>query len=400
VAPVGPDPSPPLTVALVCPYSLSRPGGVQGQVVGLARALGRRGHRVTVLAPLDGPGDGPEGIHLVPTGRSVSLPANGSVAPVTLSVAAVIRAMRLLRSGGFDVVHVHEPFTPGVPFGLLVGRGLPPLVATFHRSGRSPFYDALRPVTRRLAGRLAVRCAVSPAARATAEQALGGRYELGFNGVEVDRFTGVDPWPRAGPTVLFLGRHEPRKGLGVLLAAFERMRRDPSRTGQGGSGPSPTLWVAGDGPQTAALRRRHPEAADLHWLGVLSEDEKLSRLAAADVVGAPSLGGESFGMVLVEAMAARTVVVASDIDGYREAAAGHALLVPPDDPVALADGLVRALADPAAGTVSPDHRTGVQPDGRAAWLDGAQSWADHWSMARLAEWYETRYRAAVVRPRA
>ncbi len=398
MAPDEPDPSPPLTVALVCPYSLSRPGGVQGQVVGLARALGRRGHRVTVLAPLDGPDDGPEGVHLVPTGHSVSLPANGSVAPVTLSVPAVVRAMRLLGSGGFDVVHVHEPFTPGVPFGLLVGRGLPPMVATFHRSGRSPFYDVLRPVTRRLAERFAVRCAVSPAARATAEQALGGRYETSFNGVEVDRFAGVVPWPRTGPTVLFLGRHEPRKGLGVLLAAFERLRRDTGRVGAPRSGSGPTLWVAGDGPQTADLRRRHPEAADLHWLGVLSEDEKLRRLVAADAVGAPSLGGESFGMVLVEAMAARAVVVASDIDGYREAAAGHALLVPPDDPVALAEGLARALADPATGTASPGLWTGSGPDGRAAWLDRAESWADHWSMARLAEWYETRYRASVVRP--
>ncbi len=398
MAPAGPDPIPPLTIALVCPYSLSRPGGVQGQVVGLARALERRGHRVTVLAPLDGAADAPDGIHLVPTGRSVSLPANGSVAPVTVSVAAVVRALRRLRAGGFDVVHVHEPFTPGVPFGLLVGRGLPPLVATFHRSGRSPFYDALRPVTRRLAQRFAVRCAVSPAARSTAEQALGGQYDVGFNGVEVDRFTGVDPWPRTGPAVLFLGRHEARKGLGVLLAAFERRRAHADRVGPGGSGSAPTLWVAGDGPQTTALRHRYPEAADLHWLGVLSEDEKLRRLVAADVVVAPSLGGESFGMVLVEAMAARAVVVASDIDGYREAAGGHALLVPPDDPVALADGLGQALVGRVPGA-RISGRPGAGLEGRAAWLDGAESWADHWSMERLAEWYETRYRASVVRPR-
>jgi phosphatidyl-myo-inositol alpha-mannosyltransferase len=405
VDPAGPDGTSPLTIALVCPYSLSRPGGVQGQVVGLARALERRGHRVTVLAPVDAVTDAPEGVHLVATGRSVALPANGSVAPVTLSVPAVVRALRLLRSGGFDVIHVHEPFTPGVPFGLLVGRGLPPLVATFHRSGRSPFYDALKPVTHQLARRFAVRCAVSPAARATAEQALGGHYDVGFNGVEVDRFLGVDPWPRTGPVVLFLGRHEERKGLGVLLEAFDRLRRTGAHGSPGGPRSAPTLWVAGDGPQTAALRRRHPEADDLRWLGVLTEEEKLRRLAAADVLGAPSLSGESFGMVLLEAMAARAVVVASDIDGYREASGGHALLVPPDDPSALADGLARALADPAPGSsASAPVDTGAtgasgDPEGRQAWLDEAASWADHWSMERLAGWYETRYRALVVRPR-
>jgi phosphatidylinositol alpha-mannosyltransferase len=265
-----------------------------------------------------------------------------------------------------------------------VGRALPPIVATFHRSGRSAFYDTLKPLTRRLARRFSVRCAVSPAARATAEEALGGRYDVGFNGVEIDRFRGVDPWPDpgSGSTVLFLGRHEERKGLGVLLSAFEHLRQGDN---------APTLWVAGDGPQTAALRRAHPDAPDLHWLGVLSEEEKVRRLVAADVVCAPSLGGESFGMVLLEAMAARAVVGASDIDGYREAGGGHALLVPPDDASALAKGLDRAL-DRA---LDPEGTPG--PGGRQAWLDGGEAWAAHWSMERLAEWYETRYRAALVR---
>ncbi len=376
--PSGTSRLPPLTVALVCPYSLSRPGGVQGQVVGLARALGRRHHQVTVFAPLDVGTDVPDGITLEATGRSVALPANGSVAPVSLSVPAVVRAVRDMRSAGFDLIHVHEPFTPGVPYGLLVTHGLPPLVATFHRSGRSPFYDVLKPLTSRLARRLRVRCAVSPAARDTAEAALGGTYEVGFNGVEVERFTDAEPWPTGGPTILFLGRHEERKGLGVLLAAFEQRR---------GGAAGPTLWVAGDGPLTAELLRRHPEAPDLTWLGVLSEEEKVRRLVAADVVCAPSLGGESFGMVLLEAMAARAVVVASDIDGYRQAAGGHAVLVPPDDVRALSDGLARALAEAETADTGP---------GRVR-LDGAAQWAAHWSMARLADWYETVYHSAVVR---
>jgi phosphatidylinositol alpha-mannosyltransferase len=399
VDPTDPVPPTTLAIALVCPYSLSRPGGVQGQVVGLARALQRRGHRVSVFAPLDAAADAPTGIDLVPTGRSVRLPANGSVAPVSLSVPSVVSALRSLRAGRFDVAHVHEPFAPGLPFGLLVGGGLPPLVATFHRSGASPFYTALRPLTRRLARRFAVRCAVSPAARATAVDALGGRYDVGFNGVEVDRFRDVEPWPRPGPTVLFLGRHETRKGLGVLLSSFEGLRR--SRDGiercDGGSDP-PTLWVAGDGPETASLRSRHPEAPDLRWLGVLTEEEKVRRLVAADAVCAPSLGGESFGVVLLEAMAARAVVVASDIDGYRLAVGGHAVLVPPGDVAALTEALARVLTV-AGSPVAPAVGDGRgRPADRKVWLDDGAEWAGHWSMERLAEWYEARYRSAVVRP--
>jgi len=405
----GPVPSTSLAIAMVCPYSLSRPGGVQGQVVGLARALSERGHRVAVFAPLDAVADAPPRIDLVTTGRSVPLPANGSVAPVSLSVPAVVRALRALRVGRFDVVHVHEPFSPGLPFGLLVGAGLPPLVATFHRSGGSPFYAALRPLTRRLARRFAVRCAVSPAARATAANALGGEYDVGFNGVEIDRFREVEPWPRPGPTVLFLGRHEERKGLGILLSSFEGLRRSSDGVAPpDGAATPPTLWVAGDGPLTASLRQRHPEASDLHWLGVLTEEEKVRRLVAADVVCAPSLGGESFGVVLLEAMAARAVVVASDIDGYRLAAGGHAVLVPPGDVAPLTEGLVRALGVVGSPAGSPAGRPGGSPLGegggtpadRKLWLDGGAEWAAHWSMGRLAEWYEVRYRSAVVRPGA
>jgi len=252
------------------------------------------------------------------------------------------------------------------------------MVATFHRSGGSPFYTALAPVTRRVAARFAVRCAVSEAARATAFEALGGTYEVGFNGVEVDRYQGVDPWPTDRPTVLFLGRHEPRKGLELLLQAFDAL--DPAVPE--GPGGGPVLWIAGDGPQTPSLRRLHPGSDRVRWLGVLSEEEKVRRLVAADVLCAPSIGGESFGMVLVEAMAAGTAVVASDIDGYRDAAGGHAVLVPPGDARALSRALSEVL------TRGP---TGSESAGR---------WAGHWSMDRLAAWYEDVYRSALVRPGA
>ena len=248
------------------------------------------------------------------------------------------------------------------------------MVATFHRSGKSPFYTALRPVARRMAGRLAVRCAVSEAARATASEALGGPYEVGFNGVEVDGYRRRGPLahrpahralPR--PTRAPQGPVVPAPGLRPTEAAGEGAAVG-RRTGP------PVLWIAGDGPETADLRRLHPESDRVRWLGVLSEEEKVRRLVAADVLCAPSIGGESFGMVLVEAMAAGTAVVASDIDGYRDAAGGHAVLVPPGDAGALSRALAGVLAGGATGS------------------EEAGEWASHWSMDGLAAWYEGIYR--------
>jgi phosphatidylinositol alpha-mannosyltransferase len=177
--------------------------------------------------------------------------------------------------------------------------------------------------------------------------------------------------------VLFLGRHEDRKGLAVLLDAWTRLLSVlPESSG------SPVLWVAGDGPETSALRARFPASPSLQWLGVLDEAEKDRRLVAADVLAAPSLGGESFGMVLLEGMAAGTVVVASDIDGYRDAAGGCAVLVPPADPVALADALVAVL-------------TGVVVADRQRWLLRGVERANAWSMTSLAERYEGIYVSAI-----
>ncbi len=225
---------------------------------------------------------------------------------------------------------------------------------------------------------------MSEAARATASHALGGTYEVGFNGIELDRYRDVVPWPTDRPTILFLGRHEERKGLRVLLEAFDRLvdrpGTDPHGGDRGGDRGRPRLWIAGDGPQSDALRRDHPGSSDVVWLGVLPEDEKVRRLVAADVLCAPSLGGESFGMVLLEAMAARTPVVASDIDGYRSAAGGCAVLVPPGDAPQLADALAGVLSGELAvsGCVTgPDREAtapvlalGRSPSGR--WMvDGA-----------------------------
>ena len=390
-----------LRVALVCPYSLSRPGGVQGQVLGLARSLVQRGHRITVFAPTDGPVDVPEGVQLVESGHSTALPANGSVAPVSVSPAAARRALHDLRSATPDVVHVHEPFAPGVSYALLLARSRPPVVGTFHRSGTGALYRMSGLVARPLAGRLAARCAVSKAAADTARSVLGGTYEVLFNGVEVDRFEQVVPWPADGPTALFLGRHEERKGLAVLLEAW-RLLTGTDRSEAAGA--RPVLWVAGDGPETDELRRRYPESASVRWLGVLGEEEKVRRLLGAEVLVAPALGGESFGMVLVEGMAARAVVVASDIDGYRDAAGGCAVLVPPGDAPALAATLrdvfagTKARADGAGGAGGAVAVEGADDSdaGRSRWLDEGTQRAARWSMSTLAARYEACYRSVVV----
>jgi phosphatidyl-myo-inositol alpha-mannosyltransferase len=384
-----------MRVALLCPYSLSRPGGVQGQVTGLARALGAHRHEVVVLAPFDGPGaasrrgaragapdtDARGSYGFVALGRSLSLPANGSVAPVSLSPMAAVRAVRSIREGGFDVVHLHEPFAPGAGYACLVACSEPTL-GTFHRSGAGVPYRVLGIPGRLLADRLDWRCAVSPEAGATARSVLGGTYEIVGNGVEVDRFEGAPRWPTQGPTVLFLGRHERRKGLGVLLDAWERGSLSVRH-------PDSALWVAGDGPESEQLRRLHPPGSGVEWLGRIGDEERESRLAGAQVLCAPSLGGESFGMVIVEAMAARTAVVASDIPGYRFAAGSHARLVPPGDPTRLAQTLHEALgeAEASTGSCSPES------------LGRALAHARTWSMGALAARYASIYESLATRTR-
>jgi phosphatidylinositol alpha-mannosyltransferase len=301
----------------------------------------------------------------------VPLSTNGSVAPIAPDLPCALRTIRALRDEAFDVVHLHEPLVPGPTLtALLFSEG--PMVGTFHRAGPSAAYDLLRPLVVRLARRLALRCAVSEDARATAEAAVGGDYELVFNGIEVDRFSKASPWPTDGPTIFFIGRHEPRKGLAVLLSAFGRL---PDTT---------RLWVAGDGPQTEALRAGTESETRVEWLGRICDEEAASRLRGADVFCAPSTHGESFGVVLLEAMAAHTAIVATDLPGYRAVAhpGCHAVMVAPGDPEALAGALRQVLTDP----------------GFAARLaDAGEARAQEFAMDRLADRYAELYRRAVER---
>ncbi|MGH9178112.1 MAG: glycosyltransferase family 4 protein [Acidimicrobiales bacterium] len=360
-----------MRIGLVCPYSLTHPGGVQGQVLGQARALRALGHQVRVLAPCDGPP--PDG-GVTPLGNSVPLAGNGSVAQLAPDPACLLRTIRTIRDEDFDVVHLHEPFCPG-PTLTTLAFGTAPMLGTFHRSGRSASYAIWRPVIRRMARRLSARCAVSEDARATAAHALGGEYHVLPNGIEVERFAKATPWPATGPTVLFVGRHEARKGLSVLIDAMADLRADIR------------LWVAGEGSQTEELRARTAEDGRVEWLGRLDDAEIASRLAGADVLCAPSLHGESFGVVLLEGMAASTPVVASDLPGYRTVAVPgrHALLVPPGDARALGAALHRVLDDAVLA---------------AALVEAGEARAAELSMERLAERYLEIYQRVVRDGRA
>jgi phosphatidylinositol alpha-mannosyltransferase len=253
------------------------------------------------------------------------------MAAIAPDPSAALRTIRALRDEQFDVVHLHEPIAPGPTLTALVF-STGPMVGTFHRAGISSLVRSLRPLAVWALGHLDLRAAVSEEARETAEKAVGGTYEVVWNGIDVDLYQDAEPWPTEGPTIIFIGRHEPRKGLAVLVEAMRRL------------GPEVTLWVGSQGPETEQLRQATTDDPRIQWLGVLSEGEKVRRIRGADVLCAPSLHGESFGVILLEGMAAGTPIVGSDLAGYRTVAnQGEAILVPPGDAGALAEGLRAAL---------------------------------------------------------
>ncbi len=322
-----------LRIGLVSPYSLSVPGGVQAQVLGLARELRRQGHEARVLGPCDGP---PPEAFVTPLGNSLPTAANGSIAPLAPDASAALRTIRVLNDEAFDVVHVHEPLAPG-PTLTSVLMHPAPVVGTFHAAGRSSGYQVFGWFVRWVAERIDRKVVVSKDALELAQSSMPGEYDILFNGVEVDAIASTVPTPTDHPTILFCGRHEERKGLAVLLDAF------------GSLGPDVRLWIAGDGPNSARLRQQHAGDDRITWLGRISDAEKFARLRASSVFCAPSLHGESFGVVLIEAMAAGTPVVASALDGYRNVATDgvDAVLVPPGDTEALAVAIEGVLGDAA-----------------------------------------------------
>lgn len=331
-----------MKIGLVCPYSFDQPGGVQAHVADLAKVLISQGHQVSVLAPGDDDGDFPD--FVVPAGRSVPIRYNGSVARLSFGPMSYAKVRRWIRSGNFDVLHVHEPVAPSLSMlALMVADG--PIVATFHTANArsrmlAAFQGILQPFLEKITGRIAV----SELARRVQVEHLDGDAVIIPNGVDVDFFASAEPlpgYPRTGGTLGFIGRFdEPRKGMDVLIEAMRYLVPDR---------PELRLVVAGSGEEAALLRQAGPELAEhLTLLGRVSDEDKARMLKSVDVYCAPNLGGESFGIILTEAMSAGAPVVASDLASFRQVlrhgAAG--LLVPVGDPFALADGIAELLDDP------------------------------------------------------
>jgi phosphatidylinositol alpha-mannosyltransferase len=330
-----------MRIGIVCPYDWDTPGGVQVHVRDLAQALIDMGHHVSVLAPADLDDENAAALppYLVPAGRTVPVPYNGSVARFNFGVISATRVRRWLREGDFDVVHVHEPTFPNISL-LACYAASVPIVATFHTAmERSRLMAAAASALQTGLEKIAGRIAVSESARTTLVEHLGGDAVLIPNGVTPGPYRGVEPlpgWPGEGGALGFLGRiDEPRKGLDVLVDAFERL--GPSRPGL-------RLLIAGPGDTEDVRQALDPALRDrVTLLGLVDEQTKARMLHSVDVYVAPNTGGESFGIVLLEAMAARTPVLASDIEAFaRVLEGGHAGRL---FPVGDADGLARAAAE-------------------------------------------------------
>ncbi|WP_082177165.1 glycosyltransferase family 4 protein [Arsenicicoccus sp. oral taxon 190] len=332
-----------MRIGLVCPYSFDVAGGVQFHVRDLAEWLIRQGHEVSVLAPADEDTRLPD--YVVPAGRALPVRYNGSVARLNFGPVTAARVARWLDDGGFDVVHIHEPVTPSIGT-LALWQAECPIVATFHSSQvrsrvMQTVYPAYRPSLEKILGRIAV----SEDARRTVTTHYGGDAVVIPNGVYVDRFASAPVQPQwrgtpDRPTVAFLGRlGEPRKGLPLLLDALPAITREV---------PGVRLLVAGPGDQDA-VRARVPAGCSVDLLGAVSDADKASLFRSADLYVAPNTGGESFGIILVEAMGAGAPVLASDLPAFRRVLDGGrgGATFANESATELAAAAVALLRDPA-----------------------------------------------------
>lgn len=333
-----------MRVGLVCPYAWDTPGGVAAHIHDLRLALMRLGHEAAILAPAEDEDALPE--YVTNGGKPVSIASNGSVAKINFGPGAAARARRWIKEGEFDILHVHEPAGPTLSIlSIWVAHG--PIVGTWHASLRSSRRDlnAMAPMVRSAMEKVRARIAVSEYARRSLVEYTGGDAVLIPNGVDCTLYAGDEPLPghrRGSSTIMFLGRiDEPRKGLQVLLAALPRVLA---------ADPRATLLVAGPGDVAAVRAALDPAIAErVTFLGLVSQEDKARALHSADVYVAPNTGGESFGIILLEAMAAGTPVLASDIEAFQrvleEGRAGEVFRN--GDPEDLAERLVALLADPA-----------------------------------------------------
>lgn len=329
-----------MRIGMVCPYSFDVHGGVQAHVLQLAAVMRERGHQVSVLAPASPHVKLPD--YVVSGGKAVPIPYNGSVARLRFGPATHRKVKMWLAEGDFDVLHLHEPNAPSLSLlALMIADG--PIVATFHTSTTKSlalgvFQSLLRPWNEKIVGRIAV----SDLARRWQMEALGSDAVEIPNGVDVTSFSAASPlsgYPRPGKTVLFIGRFdEPRKGMAVLLDALPALVERFDQV---------EVLIVGRGDEDELRADAGDLAGHLVFLGQVDDAEKAAALRSADVYCAPNTGGESFGIVLVEAMAAGTPVVASNLDAFRRVLAdGEAgRLVPVEDSAAFAEALIEVLGD-------------------------------------------------------
>ncbi|WP_448223462.1 glycosyltransferase family 4 protein [Gordonia iterans] len=332
-----------MKIGMICPYSFDVPGGVQAHVIELAEVFISRGHEVRVLAPAALGTDLAD--YVDSAGPALAIPYNGSVSRVNFSPKGLRRLRRWIADHEFDVLHVHEPNSPSLSMlSLMVATG--PIVTTFHTATTkslwlSTFDSMLRQYRERIAGKIAV----SELARRWQMESLGNDAVEIPNGINVAQFAQAEPlagFPRAGRTLVFLGRFdEPRKGIDILMRALPRIVE---------CYPDLTVLVVGGGNEAALRRRAGDLAGHLRFLGMVDDETKARALRSADVYVAPNLGGESFGIVLVEAMAAGAAVVASDLVAFSrvldDGAAGR--LVETGSPGSLADAVIELLDDDEA----------------------------------------------------
>jgi phosphatidylinositol alpha-mannosyltransferase len=346
-------------IGIVCPYAWDVPGGVQFHVRDLAEHLIGLGHEVSVLAPADD--DTPVPPYVVSAGRAVPVPYNGSVARLNFGFLSAARVRRWLHEGKFEVLHIHEPATPSLSL-LACWAANGPIVATFHTSNpRSRAMIAAYPILQPALEKISARIAVSEYARTTLVEHLGGDAVVIPNGVDVDFFASAEPRPEwQGDTIGFVGRiNEPRKGFPTLLDALPTILA---------SRPQVRLLVAGKGDEEEAVKDLPAEVRErITFLGMVSDGEKARLLRSVDVYVAPNTGGESFGIILVEALSAQAPVVASDLDAFRQVLDGGSSgeLFPVEDADSLAKVVIRLLADPARREVL--RETGARHVRRFDW---------------------------------
>ncbi len=332
-----------MKIGLVCPYIYPENGGVAQHVRFLYENLRLRGHDVRILTASHGPQRSSEG-DIIRLGVGFSVPINASVGTLTFSPRYLGQIKAMLERERFDLLHFHEPFVPFLSL-FLLRESQAVNVATFHAyAGFSPSYEFGSRALRGYAGRLHGRIAVSAAARHFIDRYFPGDYKVIPNGVDIGRYAAAVPlarWQDGTPNVLFVGRHEPRKGLLDLLKAHRILRK---------TGTDSRLLVVGSGPQEREARRYVATRGlqGVEFLGRVTDAEKAQLFRTADVYASPATGGESFGIVLLEAMAAGTPIVCSDIHGYKGVVrrGREGLLVPPREPRELAFAIQRLLADP------------------------------------------------------